>query len=171
MKFGNPVDNRFGVPVRTSKCGRASIAKVSRQGQQPLFVAVLDGAVLPSYWLLREARAAVEAADRDDPLPAATRPVFQVEYVNVGADRGAESYERTKAWFRARTEQKPSEDDPFDVLGLPQDAADDEVRRRVRELQLAHHPDRNPGDEAAAEEAFLRIQRAWERIQAVAVAV
>jgi hypothetical protein len=165
MKFGNPVDNRFGVPVRTSKCGRASIAKVNRPGQQALFVATLDGVVLPAYWLLRETKEAVAAADRGDPLPAATRPAVlgQAEYVNVGADRGAESYERMKAWFRART-AAPS-DSPFDVLGLPEDASDDVVRHRVRELQLAHHPDRNPGDEEAAA-AFRRVQEAWARIQA-----
>jgi len=165
MKFGKSSENRFGVPVRVSKCGRASIAKVSRPGQQPLFVATLDGAVLPAYWLLREARDAVDAADRGDPLPAATRPVFQVEYANVGAERGAESYERLKQTFPHLIRRAAPDTSPFDVLGLPEDADDEAVRRRVRELQLQFHPDRNPGDEQAAT-AFLRVQEAWERIQA-----
>jgi molecular chaperone DnaJ len=41
--------------------------------------------------------------------------------------------------------------DPYEVLGVPRDASADAVRRAFRERALRDHPDRNPGDAAAAE--------------------
>ena len=37
-------------------------------------------------------------------------------------------------------------DDPFEVLGVPSDAAQELIRRRYRELVARHHPDREPSD-------------------------
>ncbi|WP_420454740.1 J domain-containing protein [Rubrivirga sp.] len=54
---------------------------------------------------------------------------------------------------------------PFDVLGLPETATPEEARRAYRRLAFRHHPDRNPGDPAAAE-AFLAAKEAFERIAA-----
>ena len=41
--------------------------------------------------------------------------------------------------------------DPYEVLGVPRDADLDAIRRAYRERALRDHPDRNPGDAAAAE--------------------
>ncbi|MFQ5896077.1 MAG: DnaJ domain-containing protein [Nitrospinota bacterium] len=41
--------------------------------------------------------------------------------------------------------------DYYEVLGLPEGASQEEVKRAYRRLALLHHPDRNPGDPEAAE--------------------
>jgi molecular chaperone DnaJ len=41
--------------------------------------------------------------------------------------------------------------DPYEVLGVRRDADADAIRRAFRERALRDHPDRNPGDAAAAE--------------------
>ena len=53
---------------------------------------------------------------------------------------------------------------PFDVLGVPEDASADDLRRAYRRLVLRYHPDRNQGDPAAAE-AFLEVQRAYNALE------
>lgn len=55
---------------------------------------------------------------------------------------------------------------PFDVLGIDPDASTDDVKRRYRALALQHHPDKNPGDAAAAQARFQAIQQAYEQILA-----
>lgn len=56
-------------------------------------------------------------------------------------------------------------DEPYRILGLPIDASRDQVKSAYRRLALATHPDRNPGDGAAADR-FRRVQGAYERILA-----
>lgn len=52
---------------------------------------------------------------------------------------------------------------PFEILGVSEDATADEVRRAYRREALRFHPDRNPGDPAAAE-AFLQAQQAYRAL-------
>lgn len=54
---------------------------------------------------------------------------------------------------------------PFEVLGVPESASHDEVRRAYRRLVLRYHPDRNPGD-PSARERFLAVQEAYDRLGA-----
>jgi DnaJ-class molecular chaperone len=49
--------------------------------------------------------------------------------------------------------------DPYEVLGVPRTASDDEIRKAFRKLAKKHHPDLNPGDKAA-EAAFKEIAQA-----------
>lgn len=53
-----------------------------------------------------------------------------------------------------------SNDNLYDLLGIPPDASPDELRRAYRKLAMVWHPDRNPA--AAAEETFKRIRYAYE---------
>ncbi len=55
--------------------------------------------------------------------------------------------------------------DPFATLGLTPRSTLAEARTAYRRLALIHHPDRNPGDRAAAER-FKQILRAYCRINA-----
>jgi len=50
---------------------------------------------------------------------------------------------------------------PYDVLGVPRTATDDEVKKAYRKLARENHPDANQGD-TAAEERFKEIQGAYD---------
>ncbi len=55
-------------------------------------------------------------------------------------------------------------DDPYKVLGVSPDASDEEIKRAYRRLAKQYHPDRNPGDEAAAKK-MQQINAAYEQIK------
>jgi molecular chaperone DnaJ len=50
--------------------------------------------------------------------------------------------------------------DYYDILGVPRDASDTDIKKAFRQLALKHHPDRNPGD-THAEERFKAINEAY----------
>ena len=51
--------------------------------------------------------------------------------------------------------------DPYEVLGVPKNATEDEIKKAYRKLARDFHPDRNPGDKQA-ETKFKEIQDAFE---------
>lgn len=56
--------------------------------------------------------------------------------------------------------------DPYEVLGIPRNASDDEVKRAYRELSRKYHPDtyaNNPLSDLA-EDKFKEIQEAYHEI-------
>jgi outer membrane protein assembly factor BamB/tetratricopeptide (TPR) repeat protein len=60
-------------------------------------------------------------------------------------------------------------EEPYGILGIPLNAPLDQVKSAYRRLALATHPDRNTGDNAAADK-FRLIQGAYERVLAGAPA-
>jgi molecular chaperone DnaJ len=55
--------------------------------------------------------------------------------------------------------------DYYDVLGLPKNASDDDIKKAYRKLAMKHHPDRNQGDDAKkAEEKFKEAKEAYEML-------
>jgi molecular chaperone DnaJ/curved DNA-binding protein len=54
----------------------------------------------------------------------------------------------------------PQPEDLYDVLGVDEDASQEEIKKTYRELARKHHPDRNP-DDPNAEEKFKEIQQAY----------
>lgn len=52
---------------------------------------------------------------------------------------------------------------PHKLLGVPEGASEEEIRRSYRKLVRRHHPDLNPED-PKAEERFKELQRAYESL-------
>ena len=53
-----------------------------------------------------------------------------------------------------------SKRDYYDILGVPKNANDQQIKSAYRKLALQYHPDRNPGDHAA-EESFKEAAEAY----------
>ncbi|WP_038206148.1 molecular chaperone DnaJ [Xenophilus azovorans] len=55
--------------------------------------------------------------------------------------------------------------DYYEVLGVPKNASDDEIKKAYRKLAMKYHPDRNQGDAAAGAEAkFKEAKEAYEML-------
>nr|CAG4651925.1 EOG090X085R [Triops cancriformis] len=50
----------------------------------------------------------------------------------------------------------------YEVLGVPRDASDDEIKKSYRKLALKWHPDKNLDNQEAAQKEFLLVQAAFE---------
>ncbi|NBW54006.1 MAG: molecular chaperone DnaJ [Betaproteobacteria bacterium] len=53
--------------------------------------------------------------------------------------------------------------DFYDILGVPKNATDDEIKKSYRKLAMKYHPDRNQGD-ATAEVKFKEAKEAYEML-------
>ena len=51
--------------------------------------------------------------------------------------------------------------DYYQILGIPRDASQDEIKKAYRKLALKYHPDKNPGD-AKAEAKFKDVSESYE---------
>ena len=57
--------------------------------------------------------------------------------------------------------------DYYDVLGVPKNASDEDIKKAYRKLAMKHHPDRNQGegeDAKKAEEKFKEAKEAYEML-------
>ncbi len=51
--------------------------------------------------------------------------------------------------------------DYYQILGVPRNASDEEIKKAYRKLAMQFHPDRNPGEEDWANEKFKEINEAY----------
>jgi len=51
--------------------------------------------------------------------------------------------------------------DYYQILGVPRNASEEEVKKAYRKLAMQYHPDRNPGREKWANEKFKEINEAY----------
>jgi molecular chaperone DnaJ len=55
--------------------------------------------------------------------------------------------------------------DYYDVLGVPKNATEEDIKKAYRKLAMKHHPDRNQGEDAKkAEEKFKEAKEAYETL-------
>jgi len=54
--------------------------------------------------------------------------------------------------------------DPYEILGINQNATDDEIKKAYRAASRKYHPDANPQNPRAAEEKFKEVQQAYKEI-------
>ena len=55
--------------------------------------------------------------------------------------------------------------DFYDILGVPKNASDEDIKKAYRKLAMKHHPDRNQGDDAKkSEEKFKEAKEAYEML-------
>jgi DnaJ-class molecular chaperone len=51
--------------------------------------------------------------------------------------------------------------DYYQILGVPRNATDEQIKKAYRKLAMQYHPDRNPGKEKWANEKFKEINEAY----------
>jgi len=51
--------------------------------------------------------------------------------------------------------------DYYEILGVPRNASDEDIKKAYRKLAMRYHPDRNPGNEKWANEKFKDINEAY----------
>ncbi|MBM3118721.1 MAG: hypothetical protein FJ006_04080 [Chloroflexi bacterium] len=51
--------------------------------------------------------------------------------------------------------------DYYEILGVPRNATDEQIKKAYRKLAMQYHPDRNPGEEKWANEKFKEINEAY----------
>ena len=51
--------------------------------------------------------------------------------------------------------------DYYQILGVPKNASEEEIKKAYRKLAMKYHPDRNPGNEKWANEKFKEINEAY----------
>jgi molecular chaperone DnaJ len=54
-----------------------------------------------------------------------------------------------------------TKEDYYELLGVPRNASDSDIKQSFRRLAMKYHPDRNPGDKPA-EEKFKNVKEAYE---------
>src|SRR5437763_6239362 len=54
--------------------------------------------------------------------------------------------------------------DYYEVLGVPKNAADEEIKKAYRKLAMKHHPDRNQGEDKGAEAKFKEAKEAYDML-------
>ncbi len=51
--------------------------------------------------------------------------------------------------------------DYYKILGIPEDASQQDIKSSFRKLAFKYHPDTNPGNEKQAEERFKEINEVY----------
>jgi len=93
---------------------------------------------------------------------------WQDNYKRYDPER--EGYGNAREWKRAfRDRMSPddcykilNEDDPWEILGIPNPSTKDVIKAAYRKKAMEWHPDRNPQRELLATEMFKKINAAYD---------
>jgi DnaJ family protein C protein 7 len=108
----------------------------------------------PSYTKARKTKAKAMGADGN--WEEAIRELKGIQEANP-SEPGIQQEIRTAELELKKSKRK----DYYKILGVEKDAGETEIKKAYRKLAIVHHPDKNPGDEAAAER-FKDIGEAYE---------
>ncbi|WP_442880804.1 molecular chaperone DnaJ, partial [Bosea sp. (in: a-proteobacteria)] len=73
--------------------------------------------------------------------------------------------ERRRGVPAVANENMATKRDYYDILGVPKNASDEEIKKAYRKLAMKYHPDRNQGDaHQAAEAKFKEAKEAYEML-------
>lgn len=108
----------------------------------------------PSYTKARKTKAKAMGADGD--WEEAVRELKGIQEVNPSEPGIAQEIRNAELELK-----KSKRKDYYKILGVDKDCGETEVKKAYRKLAIVHHPDKNPGDEAAAER-FKDIGEAYE---------
>ncbi|KAI9698892.1 MAG: hypothetical protein M1820_007313 [Bogoriella megaspora] len=110
----------------------------------------------PSYTKARKTRA--KAMGEDGNWEEAVREYKAVQESNPSEPGIAKDIRNAELELK-----KSKRKDYYKILGVEKDAGDNEIKKAYRKLAIVHHPDKNPGDEAAAER-FKDVGEAYETL-------
>ena len=54
--------------------------------------------------------------------------------------------------------------DYYEILGVPKNASEEEIKKAYRKLAMKFHPDRNQGEDKGAEAKFKEAKEAYEML-------
>jgi DnaJ like chaperone protein len=158
----------FQIPVEAVRdIGRLfDEARETASGYEP-FADRMGNLFADNHGMLEDVLAALFAIARSDG-PVNDR---ETRFLNrVAAGFGLDP----RAWNRVRhasVRPTSTEPDPYDILGLPENASDEDIRARWRQLMRENHPDSlaargvTPDFIKSATEKVARINAAWDRIK------
>jgi DnaJ family protein C protein 7 len=109
-----------------------------------------------SYTKARKTKAKAMGADGD--WEEAVRELKAIQEANPN-EAGIQQEIRNAELELKKSKRK----DYYKILGVDKDAGETEIKKAYRKLAIVHHPDKNPGDEAAAER-FKDIGEAYETL-------
>ena len=110
----------------------------------------------PSYTKARKTRA--KALGESGNWQEAVRELKQIQEENPSEPNIAKDIRNAEL-----EEKKAKRKDYYKILGIEKDATEQQIKKAYRKLAIVHHPDKNPGDEEAAER-FKEIQEAHETL-------
>lgn len=97
-------------------------------------------------------------------VPVVRRRLWNAAHGTWRSSAQVDAVASLRAWRRSAASSVGKDDDPYEVLGVPRDASDKDIKKAYRQLALKWHPDRNPNDQKKAETEFKKVSKAYSML-------